>query len=113
VLWRETRSVPEVSSPLFVNGRVYTLTNGGIVTCVEAASGRVLFRGRLGASGAYFASPVAATGYVYFSSGEGVVTVVKDAAESLQVVGQLNLGEPLFATPALCGNRIRGRRAGV
>ncbi len=111
VAWREGRSVPEVPSPLYYNGRIYSVTNGGIATCLNGADGKVLYRGRLEAPGAYFASLIAASGHIYFSSGEGIVTVVRDNPESLQVVARNELGEAIFATPALAGNRIYVRSA--
>lgn len=100
VLWRESRGVPEVPAPLYSNQRVYMVTNGGIVSCMDAATGRVLFRTRLGAGGAYFASPVMAGGNVYFASGEGVISVIREGA-TFQPVAKSDLQEPIFATPAI------------
>jgi outer membrane protein assembly factor BamB len=108
VMWRESKSVSEVPSPLFSNGRVYMVTNGGVVTCLEAGTGKVLFRGRLGAGGSYFSSPVAADGKVYFSSGDGVIVVIKDA-DKLEVLAKDDLGEPIFATPAIVGGTLYTR----
>jgi outer membrane protein assembly factor BamB len=82
------------------------VTNGGIVTCVNAEDGKLLYRERLGASGPYFASPVAANGYLYFASSEGVVTVVKDSADKLQVVARRDFAEPIYGTPAISGDRL-------
>ena len=42
VKWNEPKGTPEVPAPLAYRGRVYTISNGGILTCVEARSGRVL-----------------------------------------------------------------------
>jgi outer membrane protein assembly factor BamB len=106
ILWRESRSVPEIASPIFYNGRVYMVTNGGIVTCVNAEDGKLVYRERLGAAGPYFASPVAANGHIYFASSEGVVTVVKDNADKLQVVARRNFAEPIYGTPAISGDRL-------
>jgi outer membrane protein assembly factor BamB len=106
VIWREPRSVPEIASPIHYNGRVYMVTNGGIVTCVNASDGKLLYRGRLGATGAYFASPVAANGMLYFSSAEGVVTVIKDSPVEVTVLAQTDFGEPIYATPAIARNSI-------
>jgi outer membrane protein assembly factor BamB len=100
VLWREARGVPEIPAPLYSNGRVYMVTNRGIVTCMDAASGAVLFRNRLGAGGAYYASPVVAGQHVYFASGDGVISVIKDEAK-FEVLARNDLGKPIFATPAM------------
>jgi outer membrane protein assembly factor BamB len=99
VKWNEPKGTPEVPAPLAYRGRVYTISNGGILTCVEARSGRVLYRGRVRAPGAYYASPVAAGGRVVVASSEGIVTVL-GGGESLEVQSNNDLGEPVFGTPA-------------
>lgn len=49
---------------------------GGIVSCLDAKTGKLLYRGRINAPGAYFASPVADGGKVFVASAEGVVTAL-------------------------------------
>jgi len=103
--WSEKRNVPEVTTPLFYRGRVYTVTAGGIVNCVDAKTGKSIYRGRVNAAGAYFASPVAAGGKVFVASAEGVVTVL-GGGETLEVLANNDLGEPVYGTPALVGPAI-------
>src|SRR4029077_2763842 len=81
VIWKERRSVPEVPSPLAYRGQVYMVASGGIVTSVEAATGKLLFRARVNAPGTYYASPVAAGGKVIITSSEGVITVLDAGAD--------------------------------
>jgi len=104
--WRENNSIPEVPSPLLYDGRLYLVRNGGIVTCLDAATGKVTYRARAGAPGAYFASPVAAAKRVYLASGEGVVTVIAAGKEQLEVLARNELGEEIVATPAIAGSTI-------
>lgn len=111
VLWRESKGVSEIPTPLLYRGKIFMVTNGGIVTCVEAASGKLVYRGRLGAGSPYYASPVASGGHIYFASSEGVITVVRDGPE-LEVVARNEFGEALYATPALASGRIYVRTAG-
>ncbi len=106
VVWRENTAVPEVPSPLLYKGRLFLIRNGGILTCLDAASGKVLYRSRIGAPGAYYASPIAAAGRVYLASSEGVVTVLSASSEKLEVLARNDLGEEIVATPAIAGNRI-------
>jgi outer membrane protein assembly factor BamB len=105
VAWSERRAVPEVPTPLIFRGRVYAVTNGGIITVVDQSSGKLIFQGRLGAGGMYYSSPVAAGGLVYFASTEGVVTVLRPG-NSLDVVARNDLGEPIFATPAIVAGMV-------
>ena len=48
VVWRENRAIPEVPSPLVLDGRLYLVRNGGILSCLDTA-GKVVYRGRVGA----------------------------------------------------------------
>jgi outer membrane protein assembly factor BamB len=106
VIWRENTSIPEVPSPLLYKERLFLVRNGGVATCLDAASGKVIYRSRTGASGAYFASPIAADGHVYFASSEGVVTVVEAAGDQIKVLSRNELGEDIVATPAIDGKSI-------
>src|SRR5262249_61116877 len=102
IVWRENVSIPEVPSPLLYNGRIYLVRNGGVVTCLDAASGKLIFRARVGAPGAYFASPIAAAGRVYVASSEGVVTVFAAGKDQLEGLARNDLGEKRVSAP---GNR--------
>src|SRR5262249_25488566 len=106
VVWRENSAIPEGPSPLLSNGRAFLGRNGGLVTCLEAATGKVIYRGRAGAPGPYFASPVAANGRVYLASSEGVVTVIAADADRLQVLARNELGEDIAGTPAIVGRTM-------
>lgn len=105
VLWKVKEKVPEVPTPIYYKGCVYMVKNGGIITCVEAESGKVLYRERLGASGPYLASPIVANGNIYISSSKGVITVIK-AGDKLEILAQNDLGEKIFSTPAVIGNTL-------
>ncbi|HWZ30464.1 MAG TPA: PQQ-binding-like beta-propeller repeat protein [Bryobacteraceae bacterium] len=106
VIWRENTSIPEVPSPLLYHGRLYLVRNGGVATCLDAVTGKVIYRSRVGAPGAYYASPVAAAGRVYLASSEGVVTVIAAGKDNLDVIARNELGEDIVATPAIAGGTI-------
>ena len=112
IIWRENGSIPEVPSPLLYQGRLFLVRNGGIVTCLDALTGKVIYRARAGAPGAYYASPVAAAGRVYLASSEGVVTVISAAKDQLEVLARNELGEEIVATPAIVRNAIYIRTSG-
>jgi outer membrane protein assembly factor BamB len=101
VAWKVTRGLPYVPSPLFYRGRLYTVRDGGLVSCYVATTGQVLYRDeRLGAEGDYYSSPVAANGRVFLASQRGVITVL-DGGNQLTVLARNNLREEVFATPAI------------
>jgi outer membrane protein assembly factor BamB len=105
VVWRENRSIPEVPSPLVYENHVYFVRNGGILSCLDAATGRLVYRSRLGAAGPYFSSPIVAAGRVFVGSGEGSLVVLAPGDE-MKVLARNNLGEPIFATPAVSPDGI-------
>jgi hypothetical protein len=103
--WVELRGAAEVTTPLEYRGRVYVANNGGIISCMDAKKGSVIYRGRVNAPGMYFASPVAAGGKVFVASAEGVVTVL-GGGETLEILANNDLGEPVYGTPAIVGSTI-------
>lgn len=100
-----TDKVPEVPSPIYYDNRIYMIKNGGIITCVDADSGKVLYRERLGTSGPYLASPVVANGTVYIPFFKGIITVIK-AGNQFDILTKNDLKEKIFATPAVIGNTL-------
>lgn len=105
IMWQENRGVPEVPSPLVYRGRVWLIRNGGILTCRDAASGRVFYEERIGAPGGYYASPVAAGGRIYLASDRGMLTVI-EAADEFRVSARNDLGEGIYATPAVVEGQL-------
>jgi outer membrane protein assembly factor BamB len=111
-LWRYAKSfVAVVPSPLVLDGLIYTIKNGGILTVLSADTGEVVRTGRVGTPASYSASPVATGGRIYFANEDGVVAVVR-AGKEWELVAANDLGEPIFATPALSAGRIyvRGQK---
>jgi len=111
ILWGHTEDVPYVSSPLLFNDHVYMIKNGGIISCFNTESGRLLYRESLGASGAYFSSPIAANDRIYIASRNGIVTVI-EAGDELNKLAQIDLDEIIMATPAVVDNKLYIRTAG-
>jgi outer membrane protein assembly factor BamB len=105
VAWTETKGVPGVPSPLYYNGRLYTVQNGGIVFSRVAKTGELVYSGRTGAMGYYYSSPVAADNKIYLASEEGVV-VVLDGGEKLKVLARNKLDGQILATPAIVDGKI-------
>jgi outer membrane protein assembly factor BamB len=100
VVWRLTRGVPNKPSLLLSGDLIFMINDSGILTCVEATTGDVVWKGRL--NGSYSASPVSAGGRVYFFSEEGKATVI-EAARELKVVAENQLDEGFMASPAIDG----------
>jgi outer membrane protein assembly factor BamB len=110
VLWKEKIAIPEVPTPIAYQNKIYMIRNGGILTSMDAATGKVLYRGRVGAPGPYYASPILAGGRLIVASGDGVVSVL-GTGDHLEVLAKNDLGEPIMATPAVVGGVLYIRTA--
>jgi outer membrane protein assembly factor BamB len=109
IAWTTGRGAPYTPSPLFVDGRLYYTSDTGVLTCVEAATGRMLWQQRLG--GNFSASPVLADGRIYFLSEEGVTTVIRSGA-AFERLAQNTLDEPTLASMGVSNGAlyIRGEQ---
>jgi outer membrane protein assembly factor BamB len=110
VVWRATRSVPTKPSPLLIEGRLYLVTDlGGILSCLDAATGTELASRRLG--GNFAASPLYADGRVYLCNEEGR-TIVVAPDDELSVLAENRLDDGFLASPAVAGRSLllRGKR---
>ena len=96
----ETQGIPEVPSPIYDDGYIYMVKNGGLLTCVDLKQGKRLFRMRTGGSGTHYASPVIADGKLYTTSGDGKITVLK-LGTSRKVLAINDMADFVYATPAI------------
>ncbi len=106
--WRTVRSGPHVPSPALVDGRLYTANDTGVVTCLDAATGKVIFLERL--SDTFSASPIVAGGLIYFPAESGITYVLRTGA-TLDIIAQNDLGAPILASPAVVDGCIVLRTA--
>ncbi len=111
VAWEIQRGIPETPSLLYCSGKLYLLRDGGVLTCLEASTGKEFFRQRIGVAGQYTASPIAAGDKIIAASVRGVVTVIQ-IDEELKVMAKNDFGEKIFASPAIAQNKIYLRTAG-
>jgi outer membrane protein assembly factor BamB len=81
------------------------------LTCLEASTGKELFREQIGAPGQYIASPIVADDKIIVASVHGVVTVIQ-VDDELKVLAKNNFREKIFATPAVVEDWIYLRTAG-
>jgi len=105
VAWRYDGSAPYNSSPVVVGDHLYTVKNGGVMTCFDARGGAVVWQGRLTARGNYYASLIAGDGRVYALSEDGEASVV-EAGKTFRILATNALGERTMATPAVSGGRL-------
>ena len=103
VKWRAKKG-PNLPSLVTTDGKVFSILDKGIMLCLDAKSGEMLGRVRIG--GNFCASPLLADGKIYVCSREGTVTIVK-ADKTLKKVGKQTFADSrLMATPAPVGNDL-------
>ncbi len=114
--WRAAGVGSGITSPVFYQGHIYTVDERGIVGCVHATTGEVVYRERLSPSGAtFYASPVIADGKLYAVSREHGTYVLEAEPQFKQLaVNRLSPDESIFnATPAISRGQLllRSNRA--
>tara|TARA_B100000029_G_scaffold7960_1_gene8430 strand:+ start:141 stop:1400 length:1260 start_codon:yes stop_codon:yes gene_type:complete len=102
--WKVTSQMPSTPSPVVSDGLIYTVSDrGGVVCCVDAGTGKLVWRHRLG--GNFSASPIVAGGRLYFFDREGATTVMQ-AGRQARVLATSRLDDGLMASPAVVGNAL-------
>ena len=109
VVWNRAKGNSRLCFPVLFEGRVYSLTDNGVLACISADSGEEVWTVRIG--GNFVASPALANGllYMFDESGRGTVVRVGDEHE---VVAKNRLGEGGKASPAIAGGAIFVRTKG-
>ncbi|HUF61138.1 MAG TPA: PQQ-binding-like beta-propeller repeat protein [Verrucomicrobiales bacterium] len=109
VRWRRDKRVPLTPSMLAVDEELYLVDDNGIVTCLEARTGKEHWVERL--VGNYSASPVLAAGRIYIVSEEGLVSVLAPG-QTFQRLAESDLEERVLASPAPVSGGFLVRTAG-
>lgn len=103
VAWKSLRQVPVMSSPVVVGADLFYVSDDGMATCAEAASGQPHWQERLG--GSHLASVLAGGGRVYFFAQDGRTTVVR-AGREFEKLAENRVEGTVVATPAMVGDEL-------
>lgn len=102
--WRLDSNTPDVPTPVIHDGLVYLCRENGVLICVDATTGEMLYEERV-VSDRHRASPVIAGGHLYMISRRGVVAVVKTGRE-YTLVAKNSVDEPVSASLAVADGRL-------
>ncbi|CAN5873098.1 PQQ-binding-like beta-propeller repeat protein [soil metagenome] len=106
VVWMQPRVAGYTPSALVHAGKAYLVHDTGILTVLDARTGKQVYKVRVGGGGHTFsASPVAAGSRVYLLSEEGV-TFVLDTGDTYKEIAKNELDEMSLASPAIAGNAL-------
>ena len=101
--WRHAEGGPYVVSPLLYGDYLYTQAEQGILSCWEAATGKLRYQERL--KGKFIASPVAGDGKVYVTNEDGTTFVIKTGPR-FELLARNALEEYGLASPAVSGKEL-------
>lgn len=103
VSWRISKSVPRTPSPLLVDDLLFTINDTGTIVCLEAATGREIWKEFV--RGNCAASPIYADGRIYTFNRDGKTTVFK-AAREYELLATNKLDSGFMASPAVSGKSL-------
>ncbi len=103
IVWKNSSGIGHVPSPLLVGKEIYAVDDKGITSCLDAMTGKVHWKERLG--GNYRASPIEIRGRIYTCSREGVCHVLA-GGKKYKVLATNKLDGTLMASPAVAGRAL-------
>jgi len=104
VMWKQPKGAPRYSSPLFVDGLLYTANEKGMVYCLDAETGELVWdEKKLG--GLFMPSPIYADGKLYFFAEEGKCHVLAPGRQ-FKLLATNTLAGEIMASPAVAGKSL-------
>jgi len=106
IVWQYDKGTAYVPSSILYGDYVYLLSDRGIITCLEAKTGKIVYEGgRIPIPATFTASPVAFEGKILLTSEDGDTFVVK-AGPKHEIIATNSLAEPVYASPAISDGMI-------
>jgi outer membrane protein assembly factor BamB len=106
IVWTYNKGTAYVSSPILVGEHLYIMNDQGVITCIEAKTGKVMYEGgRPPQPARFMASMVAVGDKILQTSEDGDVFVVR-AGPKHEVIATNSIGEPVQVSPAIANGRI-------
>jgi outer membrane protein assembly factor BamB len=104
VVWKHSKGGPYVPTGIAYRNRLYTIADGGILSCYNLGNGDEIWRDRL--RGTFSASLIAGNGNLYATSEYGVVYVVAASDTFQPPIAANDMQERMMATPAAAGDDL-------
>ena len=107
VLWSETRGLSYTPSPVLHEGKLYALTDNGMISCFDAKTGKPYYhQQRLPKPYNFKASPVGANGKLYLATEDDDVVILK-MGEKFEVLATNTMTDQMFvASPVIVNGEI-------
>jgi outer membrane protein assembly factor BamB len=101
--WSLKTHVGKYSSPIMVDGLIYTASDESFISCIDAATGETVWTERVG--GKFAASPIYGDGRLYFLDQQGTALVLKPGRK-LEVLTTNKLEKGFMSSPAVAGKAL-------
>jgi outer membrane protein assembly factor BamB len=111
IVWRYRKGAAYVPSPILRAPYLYLMSDTGIITCIESATGTVVYEGGRPPVPATFTASLVAYGDKLLATSEEGDTFVIKAGPTHEILRTNSIGEPVYASLALAGETIYIRGA--
>ncbi|MCI0664574.1 MAG: PQQ-binding-like beta-propeller repeat protein [Acidobacteria bacterium] len=107
IAWRYNKGTAYVPSPILYGEYVYLMSDAGILSCLDARTGKVIYEGgRVPVPTKFYgASPIAFDGKILLTSDDGDTFVIK-AGPKHEVLGSNSIGEPVRTSIATAAGKL-------
>jgi len=102
---------PDVPTPVVDDTYFYSVSDNGVMWCLDAKSGKRIWGGNRLKPGTYTSSPVLADGKIYVSNEDGLTTVIK-TGPTFKILAENPLNDYCLSSPAISDGQIFIRTAG-
>lgn len=103
VAWKWEKSAAKTASPVIVGDLLYMVNDDSTVTCLEVATGQLVWRERVG--GNFAASPIVADGKIYLPNQQGK-TFILNPGRTFAPIATNTLDIGCMASPAVDGKSL-------
>lgn len=103
VKWMYDDEVPQIPTPVIVDGYMYMVHDRGMASCLDAKTGEVIWKEKL--KGNFNASPIYAAGNIYFMNVKGFCTIIKPG-NTFKKIAENDIKETVKAMPVFIGNNM-------
>jgi outer membrane protein assembly factor BamB len=103
LIWEQKKGVPMIPSLLLAGDLLYSVSEKGILQCMEPSTGDVIYSQRL--EGTFSASPLYADGRIYLLNDSGDTTVIQPG-RTFKELAHNEIGEPTQASFAVSAGKI-------
>ncbi|MCU0702906.1 MAG: PQQ-like beta-propeller repeat protein [Fimbriiglobus sp.] len=97
IKWQYKKFPPNTPSPIAIGDHVYSLSDKGMMVCLDAKTGKVHWEEKVKGNG-FSSSPVLVNGKLYITSEDGKGTVIEPDAKELKATDGGDMKEKTFAT---------------